>query len=123
MRTGLLRLARTLPFLAALVVGGLATANCGDNPRCVDTNCSDYATHAEAQAAFDLDPVCREDLDADGDGIACEGLIEAADGGTSDAGGNQCPNTSSCGCSNYTKDQCGTDPCCAWVVGSGCGCA
>lgn len=34
---------------------------------------------------------------------------------------NDCPTTSSCGCSNKNKADCNS-PCCSWVVGKGCGC-
>ncbi len=37
-------------------------------------NCSDYATQAEAQAAYDANPGDPEGLDRDNDGIACETL-------------------------------------------------
>lgn len=40
--------------------------------------CADFATAEEAQAAFDADPAGLADLDANGDGIACEELLEAA---------------------------------------------
>jgi hypothetical protein len=37
-----------------------------------DTDCSDYASQAAAQAALRADPSDPNGLDADGDGIACE---------------------------------------------------
>jgi hypothetical protein len=98
-----------------VAVALLALAACGDfgSGSCSDTNCADYTSEAAAQAAFDADPVCRDDLDADDDGIACE------------ENGNSvrwCPDTSACGCSNKNKNACGSDPCCRWTVGEGCGC-
>ncbi|MCP3061201.1 excalibur calcium-binding domain-containing protein [Myxococcus sp. K38C18041901] len=39
---------------------------------CRDTNCSDYPTQKAAQLAFEADPACHADLDADHDGMACE---------------------------------------------------
>jgi len=48
-------------------------------------NCSDYATQAAAQAAFNADPSDPEGLDRDNDGIACEGL---PGGGDSTGGGS-----------------------------------
>ena len=80
---------------------------------CVDTNCSDYTSQSDAQAAFNRDPECRNDLDADNDGIACE---EPGNSVTS------CPGTANCGCSNKTKAECENDPCCRWIVGEGCNC-
>ena len=80
---------------------------------CIDTNCIDYTSQAKAQAAFDADPECRNDLDRDHDGIACE------EPGNSVA---DCPSTSNCGCSGHNKAPCKSDPCCKWIVGSGCEC-
>lgn len=37
-----------------------------------DTDCSDYASQATAQAALRADPSDPNGLDGDGDGIACE---------------------------------------------------
>jgi hypothetical protein len=39
--------------------------------------CADFKTAEKAQAAFDKDPERFADLDADGNGIACEELIES----------------------------------------------
>ncbi len=39
---------------------------------CEKKNCSDFATHAEAQAAYNSDPDCYSNLDRDNDGLACE---------------------------------------------------
>lgn len=80
---------------------------------CVDTNCSDYTSQAAAQAAFNADPDCRGDLDADNDGIACE---EPGNSVTT------CPTTANCGCSGLNKTPCEASVCCKWVVGSGCEC-
>lgn len=43
----------------------------------VAVTCDQYATAEEAQAAFDADPEALAALDPDGNGIACEELIEA----------------------------------------------
>ncbi|MGB3183575.1 MAG: excalibur calcium-binding domain-containing protein [Cyclobacteriaceae bacterium] len=83
------------------------------SPTCIDTNCSDYYSQAAAQAAYDADPECRGDLDADNDGIACE---EPGNSVTI------CPTTANCGCSNKNKSPCQADPCCRWIVGTGCKC-
>ena len=94
---------------------GITSGNNGTTSSgCIDTNCSDYTSQAAAQAAFDADPECRSDLDADNDGIACE---EPGNSVTI------CPTTSNCGCSGKNKSPCQADPCCKWVVGSGCECA
>ena len=39
-----------------------------------DCNCSDFATHAQAQTCFNADPSDPFGLDGDNDGIACESL-------------------------------------------------
>ena len=100
-------------FFSLLIIG------CGGNDKspCPTKTCSDYQTQQQAQAAFDADKACLGELDNDNDGIACEQLS----GGTGTGSGSSCPTTSSCGCSNKTKDQC-SGPCCKWTVGSGCGC-
>ncbi len=37
--------------------------------------------------------------------------------------GNNCPTTSACGCSSYTKSECESHTdCCKWTTGQGCGC-
>lgn len=40
-------------------------------------SCADFKTQAKAQAAFDQDPEGRANLDPDGNGVACEELIES----------------------------------------------
>lgn len=85
----------------------------GTPAECVETDCADYPTRAEAQAALDADPVCHGDLDADRNGIACEEPDPVGDG---------CRATSNCGCSGFRKATCPSNPCCQWVVGQGCGC-
>lgn len=81
---------------------------------CRDTNCANYKSQADAQAAFNADPKCRNDLDRDNDGIACEEPGNSV---------KDCGTTSNCGCSNKNKSPCELDPCCKWVVGSGCECS
>ncbi|EZH75762.1 hypothetical protein ATO12_02965 [Aquimarina atlantica] len=81
---------------------------------CRDTNCANYTSQAAAQAAFNADPECRNDLDLDNDGIACEEPGNSV---------RTCASTSNCGCSNKTKAECERDPCCKWVVGTGCKCS
>lgn len=83
---------------------------------CTDTNCIDYTSQSAAQAAYVADPKCRADLDADKDGTACE------EPGNSVRSSTGCPTTSNCGCSGKNKSPCESDPCCKWVVGTGCKC-
>ncbi|TFV62243.1 excalibur calcium-binding domain-containing protein [Geodermatophilus sp. DF01-2] len=52
---------------AVLTLGLTGTANAA-----TDRDCPDFASQAEAQAAFDAVPGDPERLDADDDGIACE---------------------------------------------------
>jgi hypothetical protein len=40
-------------------------------------SCADFKTQAKAQAAYDQDPEGRANLDPDGNGVACEELIES----------------------------------------------
>ncbi|MBM1105042.1 DUF4236 domain-containing protein [Aurantibacter crassamenti] len=80
---------------------------------CRDTNCANYTSQSAAQAAYDADPECRNDLDADNDGLACEEPGNSV---------KNCASTSNCGCSNKNKSPCQADPCCRWVVGEGCKC-
>lgn len=106
---------KTILLFSTIIL--FAAMGCGgDDPApvtCIETNCADYISQAAAQAAFDADPECHNDLDWDNDGIPCE---EPGNSVTT------CPTTAACGCSNHTKSQCEADPCCRWTVGSGCGC-
>lgn len=107
---------KNLIVMMAFIAGLFLTGCSGDSDTpCPDSNCADYNTQAEAQAAFDADPECKKGLDADNDGIACEHL---SGGGT----GTGCPNTSNCGCSGKSKNECG-GTCCQWIVGTGCRCS
>jgi len=97
------------------------------NSNCVDTNCIDYSSQFEAQRDFDWDPICRADLDADNDGIACEenqwtDYYNSINNSTGGSNGSGCPTTANCGCSNKSKSQCENDQCCQWIVGTGCKC-
>jgi len=47
-------------------------SNSGSN--CPTKTCGDFATRAQAQAAYNSNKSCYKNLDADGDGIACENL-------------------------------------------------
>lgn len=60
---------------AALPLAGTASA-------APDRDCPDFATQAEAQAAFDSRAGDPERLDADGDGYACESRFGKPDGGS-----------------------------------------
>jgi hypothetical protein len=95
----------------------LLDCSCGsaDDPKvCPDASCNNYTTQSQAQAAYDADPECMQELDGDKDKIACEELI----GG----GGTNCPTTSNCGCSGMNKSPCESSACCKWVVNEGCKC-
>ncbi len=48
--------------------------SCSDESDCISKKCSDFSTQSEAQAVFNSDNSCYENLDADNDGIACENL-------------------------------------------------
>ncbi len=106
---------RTIIFYAAII---FSCTPPDDGSNCIDTNCSDYSSQAAAQLDFESDPECRNDLDADHDGIACESFFNNQDPNNS---GGDCPATSNCGCSNKKKSECASK-CCQWIVGDGCKC-
>jgi hypothetical protein len=58
---------------AVLTLGTTGTANAA-----TDRDCPDFASQAEAQAAYDAVPGDPERLDRDNDGIACEDEAYAA---------------------------------------------
>jgi Excalibur calcium-binding domain len=86
----------------AVLSAGLVVPLAGTAWAAPDRDCSDFSSQAEAQAAFEADgPGDPENLDADGDGVACENLaggtespvveapsggVPAGDGSTSDDG-------------------------------------
>ncbi len=84
---------------------------------CVDTNCADYSSQEAAQRAFDANPVCRNDLDRDNDGIACESFSYKQAPVS-----YNCATTANCGCAGKRKVVCQQNPCCKWVKGKGCRC-
>jgi hypothetical protein len=109
----MIRLLFTL--IITIITLNLSGCDPAESEGCPDTNCADYVSQEAAQAAFDADPDCRGDLDADNDGKACEQFSYSS-------GNTGCPTTAACGCSNKTQSQCG-GTCCKWTVGSGCGCS
>jgi hypothetical protein len=44
------------------------------NSNCPTKTCGDFSTQAQAQATYNSNKKCYKNLDADGDGIACENL-------------------------------------------------
>jgi hypothetical protein len=54
----------------------------------VDKDCTDFRSQAEAQAELERDPSDPNNLDADGDGVACETYPYATGGGGEDGGGD-----------------------------------
>ncbi|MEL1255977.1 excalibur calcium-binding domain-containing protein [Flavobacterium sp. DGU38] len=44
------------------------------NSNCPTKTCKDFATQAQAQAAYDSNKKCYKNLDGDGNGKACESL-------------------------------------------------
>jgi Excalibur calcium-binding domain len=65
---------------AAVLAGGATLAVSGTANAAVDRDCTDFATHAEAQAAYDAVPGDPERLDQDGDGVPCENLLGGTEG-------------------------------------------
>ncbi len=68
-----------LTLAAALLLAGPAHA---EHPG--DLNCPDFDTQPEAQAHFDAHPGDPDGLDADDDGMPCEGLPGAPEGAVGD---------------------------------------
>jgi len=60
-------------------------------PDCVPSRCSDYNSQSSAQAAFNSNPDCKKNLDADKDGTACEEV------------GNTTSDCVETNCSDYTS--------------------
>lgn len=46
--------------------------SCTEDSSCISRNCSDFATQAEAQTAFEGNRDCYSNLDRDKDGLACD---------------------------------------------------
>jgi len=115
-----------LYFNFLIILFSLFITSCAVDEECgYDTNCEDYISQAAAQLAYDLDPNCRGDLDADNDGKACEeweSYYQNQGGASSGSSSTGCPTTAACGCSGHNMAECNADPCCKWTVGQGCGC-
>ncbi len=105
-----------VPWILLIIIFSCSASehiNDSNSSFCRDTNCANYTSQAAAQAAYDADPECRNDLDRDNDGIACEEPGNSV---------KNCATTSNCGCSGKNKAACEADPCCKWIVGTGCKC-
>ncbi|WP_276381586.1 excalibur calcium-binding domain-containing protein [Flavobacterium sp. H4147] len=48
--------------------------SCSESSDCPTKTCGDFSTQAQAQATYDSNRSCYKNLDADGDGKACESL-------------------------------------------------
>ena len=57
-----------------VVSSGSSSSGSSSNSGCPTKTCGDFATRAQAQAAYNSNKICYKNLDADGDGIACENL-------------------------------------------------
>lgn len=117
----------TIKLLIQLIISTCFIVSCSDDSdttsdnntsNCEKTNCANYNSQREAQAAFNLDPECRKNLDHDNDGFACE---EPGNDVTPKPT-TSCATTANCGCSGKNKSPCQNDPCCKWIVGDGCQC-
>ena len=100
-------------FYFTILLFACSTQEADSDSNCKDKNCANDTSQSAAQAAFNADPICRNDLVQDKDGIACEEPGNSV---------KTCASTSNCGCSNKNKSACESDPCCRWVVGDGCMC-
>ncbi|WP_281232380.1 excalibur calcium-binding domain-containing protein [Flavobacterium gelatinilyticum] len=54
--------------------GSNSNSSSGSNSDCPTKTCASFKTRAEAQAVYDSNRKCYKNLDADGDGRACESL-------------------------------------------------
>lgn len=54
--------------------GSSSSTNTGSNSNCPTKTCADFATQAQAQAAYNSNKKCYKNLDRDGNGKACESL-------------------------------------------------
>lgn len=61
-----------LSLLLVLSIFGCETSDSA--APCIERVCGDFTYQEDAQEAFDGNPSCYENLDADSDGIPCEGL-------------------------------------------------
>jgi hypothetical protein len=68
-------------LMAAAVMFVLAMLATPSQAQNGDLDCADFATQEEAQAELERDPSDPHGLDADSDGIPCEHLPSAGDGG------------------------------------------
>ena len=67
--------------IAVVVMAAASSfALAGTASAATDRDCTDFASQAEAQAAYDAVPGDPERLDQDGDGIACETLSGGTEG-------------------------------------------
>ncbi|GAB3198196.1 hypothetical protein GCM10027261_25090 [Geodermatophilus arenarius] len=79
---------------AAVLAAGFSVVLSGTASAAPDRDCPDFASQAEAQAAFDAVPGDPERLDDDNDGIACESYAYAATGAGAPAAVTPAPATS-----------------------------
>ncbi|WP_343707385.1 excalibur calcium-binding domain-containing protein [Flavobacterium sp.] len=63
-------------LLILILIAFTSIISCSDSSEsnCSTKNCDDFKSRAEAQSAFENNKDCYKNLDADGDGIACENL-------------------------------------------------
>ncbi|MEZ0183046.1 excalibur calcium-binding domain-containing protein [Flavobacterium oncorhynchi] len=68
----------SLLTLAGIIIScsdsGEITSGSNSESNCPTKTCGDFATRAQAQAAYNSNKKCYKNLDADGDGIVCESL-------------------------------------------------
>lgn len=56
------------------ISGSTGSTGNSSNSNCPTKTCKDFATRAQAQAAYNSNKSCYKNLDSDGDGIVCESL-------------------------------------------------
>ena len=67
----------SLLILTGIIISCSDSGDSGEitsGSNCPTKTCGDFATRAQAQDAYNSNKSCYKNLDADGDGIACENL-------------------------------------------------
>jgi hypothetical protein len=69
----------TKAFIAVLLVGLIISCSETSETQsavadCPTKTCGDFSSQAQAQSTYNSNKKCYKNLDADGDGIACENL-------------------------------------------------
>jgi hypothetical protein len=83
---------RTTATAGVLIAAALSFGFSGTAQAAPDRDCPDFATQADAQAAYNAVPGDPERLDGDNDGAACEDYVYAATGASASSPASQVAN-------------------------------